>query len=253
GMYLPFWTFDTEAEAWYRGRGGVYVEEENDEGETTTHTEWTSVSGYVSNEYDDIQICAAGEHAQEVVDKILPYSTEENAKVFASGYLSGFGAEHYTFGADQGFEQAQEQIRRDLEERAESDIRRKGYDTADVDKLEVEYQNTEYKHLLLPAWLSAFAYKGKQYTYMINGETGEVGGKRPYSVPKIIAAVLVGLVLLFAVYNIFIKDADAAEMVYPEPYVTMETTTSTVSADLWRAPGWMETGNDQMVDDSLAA
>ena len=68
---------------------------------------------------------------------------------------------------------------------------------------------------------------------MINGETGQVSGKRPYSVPKIVAAVIAGLLALFLIYNIFIKDADAKEYVYPQTSVSIVETqaqTATSSA-----------------------
>ncbi len=75
-VYLPFWTYDSDSEGRYRGRGGNYIEEEDDEGNTHTRTEWYPVSGRVSKEFDDIQICDASENASKVVEEILPYNTE---------------------------------------------------------------------------------------------------------------------------------------------------------------------------------
>ncbi|MEG0378208.1 MAG: hypothetical protein RR614_06980 [Eubacterium sp.] len=235
GMYLPFWTYDTHSEAHYWGEGGTYVEEEDDEGNTHSHTDWYSVSGYVRKSFNDIQICASSDQGQIVVEQILPYSTEEKAAAYSDKYLSGFNAEHYTFDAHEGFKRAEVKIESELRDLASSDICSQGYDTARVNDMDIEHHKVGYKHLLLPAWLSAFAYKGKQYVYMINGETGKVGGERPYSIPKIAAAILVGLVLLFAIYNIFIKEADAAERVYP---INQETITCTVA---WEPPAWFET------------
>ncbi len=52
------------------------------------------------------------------------------------------------------------------------------------------------KLVLLPVWLATFMYAGKQWQVMVNANTGEVVGERPWSVPKIVAAVLVGIVLV---------------------------------------------------------
>jgi predicted RNA-binding Zn-ribbon protein involved in translation (DUF1610 family) len=221
GLYLPFWTYDSDSEADYHGEGGNYVEEEDDEGHTTTRTDWYPVSGYVSTHVDDLIIYDGSQKAGEVLDDgANSYDTEGDAHPYDPAYLAGVGAEHYGQGADACFERAKTVIEGELRGLADQDIRNKGYDTANVEHMNVRHNNVEYKHMLLPVWLSAFAYKGKQYTYTINGETGEVRGKRPYSVPKIIAAVLAGLLVLFLLYNVFSKKANAQAYVYPQTTVT---------------------------------
>lgn len=221
GVYLPFWTYDAHTEAQYWGEGGTYYEDEDDEGNTTTTTVWTPVSGYVSADFDDIPVCDGSERTQDVVEGILPYSTEAGACAYNPAFLAGVGAEHYDKGAVECFPKAEAQMEATLRSMADQKIRDKGYDTANVKRLEMEHQDLTYKHILLPTWVSAFAYRGKEYTYMINGETGKVSGKRPYSAPKIIAAVIAGLIALFLIYNIFLKDADAKEYTYPEPTVSV--------------------------------
>lgn len=66
--------------------------------------------------------------------------------------------------------------------------------------MNIDYRRITYKHVLLPAWTSAFSYNGKQYMYIINGESGKVGGQRPYSVPKILAAVAAGAAAVIAAF-----------------------------------------------------
>lgn len=221
GIYLPFWTYDTDSEADYMGQGGNFVEEEDEEGHSYTRTDWYPVSGYVSLHMDDLIIYDGSERAGEIMDDgSNSFDTEGDAFPYDPAYLAGVGAEHYAQGADACFERAKNVIENELRSEANQDILNKGYDTADVQSLNARHHNVEYKHMLLPVWLSAFAYKGKEYTYMINGETGEVRGKRPYSVPKIIAAVLAGLLVLFLLYNVFSKKANAQEYVYPETTVS---------------------------------
>ena len=97
----------------------------------------------------------------------------------------------------------------DLSKKAERDIMSKGYDVASVDTLDVTYENVRYKHVLLPAWFSAFSYKGNRYLYLINGETGKVSGQRPYSAVKIIAAIAAVVIVIVLLIN-FTSDASAA-------------------------------------------
>jgi hypothetical protein len=36
-------------------------------------------------------------------------------------------------------------------------------------------------HVILPVWLGAYRYRGKSYSFAVNGQTGEVGGEAPRS------------------------------------------------------------------------
>jgi LSD1 subclass zinc finger protein len=195
GIYLPFWTFDAAAVSNYRGRGGKTRTEKDNDGKMKMVTDWTSVSGVVSKSFDDLQVCASARG--EEIKGILPFNTVESTKPYAPSYLSGFQAELYTINADQAFDSAKKIMEDELRSLAAQDIRRR-YDTAEVNSLKTKHSNVTYKHLLLPVWSSAFGYKGKTYNYFINGETGEVEGQRPYSISKIVSAII-GLILFLIV------------------------------------------------------
>lgn len=190
GIYLPFWTFDAQVTSSYRGQGGTVHTVRDSKGHTRTQIRWRPVSGTVGGFYDDLQVCATLNSASQVVEKVLPYNTCDNTLPFSPSYLSGFLAEHYAVPATQAVDTAKEQVRADQISQAESDILSRGFSQARVSDIYIEYHKLTYKHVLLPAWTSAFSYKGRQYMYIINGESGRVGGQRPYSAPKIAAAIL---------------------------------------------------------------
>lgn len=198
GIYLPFWTFDAQVTSTYRGQGGNNHTVRDSKGNTRTEIHWRSVSGTVGGFYDDLQVCATLNSASQVVEKVLPYNTCDNTLPFSSSYLSGFLAEHYAIPATQAVDTAKNQVRTDQINQAESDILSRGFDYARISDINIEYHKITYKHVLLPAWSSAFAYNGKQYMYIINGESGKVGGQRPYSIPKIVAAVAAAVVAITA-------------------------------------------------------
>ena len=52
-----------------------------------------------------------------------------------------------------------------------------------------------FKHLLMPVWIGAYRFRGRPYQVVVNGQTGEVEGDRPWSAWKIGLAVLAGLLL----------------------------------------------------------
>jgi hypothetical protein len=59
-----------------------------------------------------------------------------------------------------------------------------------------DYENTTFKHVLLPVWVAAYRYNGKVYRFVVNGQTGEVVGVAPWSVWKIALLVLTIVLLI---------------------------------------------------------
>jgi hypothetical protein len=65
-----------------------------------------------------------------------------------------------------------------------------------IDQIDSDFQDETFKHILLPIWMAAYKYGGKSYRFLVNGQTGEVQGERPYSAWKIVFSVIVVLVLV---------------------------------------------------------
>jgi hypothetical protein len=58
-----------------------------------------------------------------------------------------------------------------------------------------------FKHVLVPIWLLTYNYGPRAFQVIVNGYTGKIAGKHPYSVWKVLLLVLAILVavVLFAV------------------------------------------------------
>ena len=79
----------------------------------------------------------------------------------------------------------------------EGDIRRDiGGDAQQIQAVRTDAQSETFKHILLPVWTAAYKYSGRSFTFVVNGQTGEVQGQRPYSPWKIAGAVIVALLLV---------------------------------------------------------
>jgi predicted RNA-binding Zn-ribbon protein involved in translation (DUF1610 family) len=200
GMYIPFWTYDVDAYARYTGRGGRHYTERTKDGKTVVKTRWYPVAGHVAEFFDDIQICASKSSESAVIEGVLPYNTIHGTIPFSTQYLAGFKAEKYSIKADEGFERAKSKVQQELHSRAHSDILMKGYNTADSIRLNIQYKEIKYKHVLLPVWSAVFGFNGKTYRYVINGETGRVSGQRPYSAIKITIAVIIGILIALGIF-----------------------------------------------------
>jgi hypothetical protein len=79
-----------------------------------------------------------------------------------------------------------------------------GGDVQRIDTVATSYSDETFKHILLPIWIAAYKYNAKTYRFLVNGQTGEVQGERPYSVWKITFAAL-GVAVLAAVAYVLIQ------------------------------------------------
>jgi hypothetical protein len=87
-----------------------------------------------------------------------------------------------------------------ISERVKAQI---GGDLQRIETLETQYENTTFKHVLMPIWISAYRYQEKPFRFLVNARTGEVQGERPYSWIKICSAILAVLTAIGAIYYFY--------------------------------------------------
>jgi LSD1 subclass zinc finger protein len=208
GVYLPFWVYDTQATTRYSGeRGDDYWTSESytdSKGKRQTRqvrrTRWRSVSGVVGSTFVDVLVRASVSLPQELVDPLEPWDLHSMVP-YQDEYISGFRAEAYRTPLKQGFELAKGIVRPQIESQVRWDI---GGDHQRIHSMQTSYFGITYQHILLPVWVSSFHYAGQVYQFLINARTGEVQGRRPWSVPKITLLVML-LLTLAAIVAVVIK------------------------------------------------
>ncbi len=211
GVYLPFWTYDSQTESDYTGsRGEYYYTTEtyavtNSEGETewetreVQHTRWYPVAGHVSRFFDDILVPATKQLDDKQLKKLSGWNLQQLLP-YSPSYLAGFKAQRYQVPLETGLITAKETMRSALNNTVCQDI---GGDTQTVNTINTIHHAITFKHILLPVWISAYRYQNKQYRVMVNAQTGQVSGDRPYSKTKIAIAVLAGLALFVGGFHLF--------------------------------------------------
>ena len=206
GIYLPYWTFDSDTQTVYRGQRGTnyYVKVPHTkmvDGKriSTTRTEvrvkWKSVRGSVSRFFDDVLVPGSHSLPRKTLDRVGAWDLSA-LESYQKEFLVGFRAESYQVGVDDAFVQAQDIMSSVIYNDIRHDI---GGDHQRIEAADTEHSDTSFKHVLLPLWLSAFQFKGKSYRLAVNGRNGEVSGERPYSGWKIFFAVLLALIVLTVV------------------------------------------------------
>lgn len=203
GLYLPYWTFDAQLKAKYSGQRGVYYYENkrvrNSQGKMVNQrvrkTRWYPASGKIAGFVDDTLVKASQQRQGRIPTKIAHWNLKL-LQPFNSSFLRGFVTEKYTIPLKQGHLTAKGEAERIAKRWCRQDI---GGDTQRLTHMDMSLSEETFKHILLPVYVSAYRYNGKEYNFFINGENGNISGSRPYSFWKIFFTVVLALLLIAAI------------------------------------------------------
>ncbi len=202
GIYLPYWTFDTNTNSHYTAKYGFDKTTKDDEGHEHIETSWFHTSGHYHEFIDDQLVLASKNHPQSILEGLEPFNTEDN-KAYKPEYVAGFVSERYSIGLKDAWTLAKSKISRRLEHNVSEKVEHEFNADHVVDvRLDTTFDNITYKYLMLPIWVSNFKYKNKVYQFMVNGQTGKVSGKTPISIPKVILTVIIGIAIVAGIYYI---------------------------------------------------
>jgi hypothetical protein len=203
-LYIPYWTFDARVHCPWEAEAGyhyyVNVEGRDSKGNRVVRREqrvrWEAASGVVDHTFDDELVPGTTGVAIDLLKQVEPFPTGDVVP-YDTAFLSGHVVEHYQVvlldAAQRSLEQMQAKLFILCARQVPGDTQR---------NLQVfpEYSGRTFKHVLVPVWLLKYDFGSKPYQVLVNGYTGAIAGRHPYSVWKIallvLAAVLAVLVLI---------------------------------------------------------
>ena len=206
GVYRPTWTFDFDTTCHYTGQRGTYyyVTQTYRDSKGNTHTRqvrrtrWSYASGTVYRVFDDLQVYASNRVSRKLQEEVGPWKLLESVN-YNEDIVRGYVEESYDVTLATGLDEAHAKAKELLRSTVRHDI---GGDEQRITSMDIIYNKSTYKQLLLPFWSSFYTFKNKSYIYLVNGQTGKGHGERPWSAWKIffftlaIAAVVFGLYYL---------------------------------------------------------
>jgi len=212
GVYLPYWVFDIDAQTSYNGTRGDYYWETETYYETVNgeevlrsrevrRTSWFPVFGTVLNYFRNIVVPASKSLPVKTVNKLggWDFNKLEN---YDERYLSGFRAETYQVGAEEGLVLAQGSMEPEINRTIRIDI---GGDEQTILNSSTELLDINIKYILLPVWISSYTYKDKPFQFVINACTGKVSGGRPWSPGKIVMWIVIALAVIAGIFFLLKK------------------------------------------------
>lgn len=226
GVYIPYWTFDSWVQSnWTADAGYYYYETEwytdangDQQSREVQRTRWEPASGWRRDFFDDVLICASKGLPEGLVKQFQTFNTQELVP-YQPHFLAGWRAEVYAIDLMPAWAVAQEKMADTQRSRCSSDV---PGDTQRNLHVNNQFSSVTFKHVLLPIWIAAYRYKGKPYQFLVNGQTGEVVGKAPWSFWKIFFFILALVAIAVTAYLIY----DYTHEPKPKPVPTKTTTSA---------------------------
>ena len=151
--------------------------------------------------FENVLVVATNSLPKKSLRKLEPWDLSALIP-FEPKYLLDCKAEVYSIEVQLGFKNAQKIMQEEINRSIKRNI---GGDHQRINSQDTNYNDINFKHILLPIWLMTYRYHNKVYRFMINGSTGKAHGERPYSWIKITLVVL----LLIAVIGLIFYLVDA--------------------------------------------
>lgn len=183
GMYVPFWLYDLNSKVEVnalctkvrRYTRGEYI---------YTQTSYYDVYRDINIDYIKVPIDASEKMDDDLMDKLEPYNYGQ-LKDFNTPYLAGYIAEKYNYDYKELLPRAASKIKGYVESFINSTM--PGYTTISYNKRNIDTKERQAYYTLLPVWMVYYDYKGSEYIFAMNGQTGKVVGKPPISGSKVAA------------------------------------------------------------------
>ena len=174
-VHVPFWLFDTDADARVRYRT-TKLRCWSDSEYNYTETSHFLVHRGGSVGFEHVPVDGSSRMADDLMESIEPYDFSD-AVDFQTAYLAGYLADKYDVDAEQSIERANERVKKSAEEAFASTV--EGYDTVTAESSSVQLHGGKAKYALYPVWILNTTWKGQKYTFAMNGQTGKFVGDLP--------------------------------------------------------------------------
>ena len=177
GVYVPFWLYDGEADADVSyAATRVFTTTRGNERITTTEHYQVRRAGTVR--FQGIPVDASSKMPDEHMDSIEPFDYSD-LKPFSTAYLPGYLADKYDEDAEKCAQRADRRAKATALDVMNNSV--KGYATCIPTRENVRLRRGSVKYALMPVWMLSTQWKGQNFLFAMNGQTGRLIGDLPIS------------------------------------------------------------------------
>lgn len=199
GVYVPFWLFDCKAEFDYHATG-ENVTTWRDTSYIYTKTDLYHIHRAGRLAFANIPLDASEKMPDDMMDALEPFDLGRK-KPFDMGYLSGFLAEKYTYLPRDLYERMTKRITPGVEYKAAEG---RPFQRVYGVKCRTDFSSDRQAYALLPVWMLVSKYKGRDYLFAMNGQTGKIVGELPCSTGQAVKWFLVVFCVSFLIISLFL-------------------------------------------------
>ncbi|MCL1844563.1 MAG: IBR domain-containing protein [Defluviitaleaceae bacterium] len=175
GLYVPFWLFDADIDANMRYKT-TSVRTWSDSRFIYTETRHFNVVRQGEMAFDAVPVDASAKLAADLMESIEPFDAS-TALDFQTAYLAGYLADKFDFCEKHCIDRANERIRASTEDAFRKTVT--GYATVTPEYRGVYLRKSEVKYALLPVWVLYTKWRGQDFLFAMNGQTGKFVGDLP--------------------------------------------------------------------------
>ena len=175
GVYVPFWLFDTDADAQVSYKA-ANIRTWSDSRYIYTETRYFLVNRGGSIGFEHIPVDGSSKMPDDLMESIEPFDISE-AVDFQTAYLAGYLANKYDVTAEESIDRVNARVKRSTEEAFAKTV--KGYDSVNVENSNIQFRGGKAQYALYPVWLLNTTWNGNQYLFAMNGQMGLFVGDLP--------------------------------------------------------------------------
>lgn len=175
GVYVPFWLFDGGAEgaASYRASNTNVFETGDYE---ITETRHYHVVRAGSLAFEKIPVDASSKMPDDHMDSIEPFDYAQ-LRPFSTAYLPGYLADKYDVTIDDSRDRADTRCRETLAQALRDTVT--GYGACVTEREDIALRRGKVHYALLPVWMLSTKWRGQDFLFATNGQTGKLVGDLP--------------------------------------------------------------------------
>lgn len=181
GVYVPYWVFDCDARADYKGRFGRTYGSGDDQ-----YTKYHKSSGHCELPIKNLTLVASSRLEKDAFWKSISVFNFDYMRKYDPNLLAGFWSESYSIDGQTAWQTAGEKIYSKVHYRIKQ---MESADVVDWIEMKPEAFNIRAKYVLAPVWVTSFKYNDAIYQVILNGQTGAVAGTWPKSLKRLFITI----------------------------------------------------------------
>ena len=141
-----------------------------------TETSYYSVERSGEMTFVSVPVDGSEKMADDLMESIEPFKISESVD-FQTAYLSGYLADKYDVSEKESINRAHDRMKKSAEEVLADTV--KGYASVVPENTNVNISGGKAQYALYPVWILQTKWKGDNYIFAMNGQTGKFVGNLP--------------------------------------------------------------------------